>query len=411
MSSRARLLVRQELRNTQTHYQLYLATHLSSCPLLPPLNTHMYTHSTASQWADTDCSVTLILLPPRIALRCHAAALPHMLSVVRSRPAFFPSMPAALEWAVRSGACKCAEMAGVSLPSQLVEAPAPTAAGSNTCMAASGATGTVLTWRTPLEPSRLYWEGWYKGLSEAFLALPVPKMLLLAGTDRLDKVLTIGQMQGRFQLVLLPTAGHAIQARCSREQASNTHCVMIEHTRTRAHMPAVNSRCSAVAGGRAWQDSRQPAAVFTPLSHWRAGHGHSTCATGRASGAAACCGADARAGAAVAATTTAVAVVAAEGAQILPPHLSTACMHVHGHCLLGAQPTVAYCTCSRGSSRNSLACTTCCRNSSMPSTSCARMVARCAGLSAQQLRLSTTLCRPSTAHSRVCSVLWRCCCC
>lgn len=29
--------------------------------------------------------------------------------------------------------------------------------------------------------------------------------------DRLDKSLTIGQMQGKFQLVLMPTAGHAIQ--------------------------------------------------------------------------------------------------------------------------------------------------------------------------------------------------------
>ena len=28
--------------------------------------------------------------------------------------------------------------------------------------------------------------------------------LLLAGTDRLDKALMIGQMQGKFQLVLLP---------------------------------------------------------------------------------------------------------------------------------------------------------------------------------------------------------------
>lgn len=28
---------------------------------------------------------------------------------------------------------------------------------------------------------------------------------------RLDKSLTIGQMQGKFQLVLMPTAGHAIQ--------------------------------------------------------------------------------------------------------------------------------------------------------------------------------------------------------
>jgi hypothetical protein len=38
-------------------------------------------------------------------------------------------------------------------------------------------------------------------------------MLLLAGTDRLDKALTIGQMQGRFQLVLMPTAGARARAR------------------------------------------------------------------------------------------------------------------------------------------------------------------------------------------------------
>jgi hypothetical protein len=31
-------------------------------------------------------------------------------------------------------------------------------------------------------------------------------VLLLAGTDRLDRALTIGQMQGRFQMVLLPQA-------------------------------------------------------------------------------------------------------------------------------------------------------------------------------------------------------------
>jgi protein phosphatase methylesterase 1 len=29
--------------------------------------------------------------------------------------------------------------------------------------------------------------------------------------SRLDKTLTIGQMQGKFQLVLMPAAGHAIQ--------------------------------------------------------------------------------------------------------------------------------------------------------------------------------------------------------
>lgn len=65
-------------------------------------------------------------------------------------------------------------------------------------------------WRTPLQRSDKYWDGWYRGLSETFLALKVPKVLILAGTDRLDRQLTIGQMQGRFQLVLLPQAGHAV---------------------------------------------------------------------------------------------------------------------------------------------------------------------------------------------------------
>jgi len=30
---------------------------------------------------------------------------------------------------------------------------------------------------------------------------------MLAGTDRLDRALTIGQMQGRFQMVVLPQVG------------------------------------------------------------------------------------------------------------------------------------------------------------------------------------------------------------
>lgn len=42
------------------------------------------------------------------------------------------------------------------------------------------------------------------------MTVTVPKVLVLAGTDRLDRVLTVGQMQGKFQLVLLPQAGHAV---------------------------------------------------------------------------------------------------------------------------------------------------------------------------------------------------------
>ena len=62
----------------------------------------------------------------------------------------------------------------------------------------------VWVWRTPLERTQPFWEGWYKGLSEAFLKVSAPKVLMLAGTDRLDKPLMVGQMQGRFQLSLLP---------------------------------------------------------------------------------------------------------------------------------------------------------------------------------------------------------------
>lgn len=67
----------------------------------------------------------------------------------------------------------------------------------------------VWVWRTPLERTQPFWEGWYKGLSEAFLKVPAPKVLMLAGTDRLDKPLMVGQMQGRFQLSLLPQVAHA----------------------------------------------------------------------------------------------------------------------------------------------------------------------------------------------------------
>lgn len=70
--------------------------------------------------------------------------------------------------------------------------------------------GSNWVWRTNLELSQPFWEGWYKGLSDLYMTVTVPKVLVLAGTDRLDRPLTVGQMQGKFQLVLLPQAGHAV---------------------------------------------------------------------------------------------------------------------------------------------------------------------------------------------------------
>lgn len=53
--------------------------------------------------------------------------------------------------------------------------------------------------------------GWFEDLSKMFLSSKAVKMLILAGTDRLDKELTIAQMQGKFQLTMFPSVGHTIQ--------------------------------------------------------------------------------------------------------------------------------------------------------------------------------------------------------
>lgn len=42
-----------------------------------------------------------------------------------------------------------------------------------------------------------YWASWFTGLSKKFLEAKGGKLLILAGTDRLDKELMIGQMQGK----------------------------------------------------------------------------------------------------------------------------------------------------------------------------------------------------------------------
>merc|ERR1712241_123546 len=61
-----------------------------------------------------------------------------------------------------------------------------------------------LRWRIDMARTEPYWEGWFKGLSNRFLGVPAAKMLLLAGVDRLDRELTVGQMQG------LPQVGHTV---------------------------------------------------------------------------------------------------------------------------------------------------------------------------------------------------------
>lgn len=74
-------------------------------------------------------------------------------------------------------------------------------------------------WRTPLRSTVPYWKGmctlirplnlmlllsaWFTSLSSLFLSLRTARLLVLAGTERLDTPLTIGQMQGKFWLEVM----------------------------------------------------------------------------------------------------------------------------------------------------------------------------------------------------------------
>ncbi|CAA0837679.1 esterase/lipase/thioesterase family protein [Striga hermonthica] len=123
------------------------------------------------------------------------SSLIHMQKILSNRVQHFSTVEKAIEWSVKGGSLRNVESARVSIPSTVVYDE------SRKCY----------THRARLEKTEQYWRGWYEGLSDKYLSSPVPKLLLLAGTDRLDRALTIGQMQGKFQMVVVRHTGHAIQ--------------------------------------------------------------------------------------------------------------------------------------------------------------------------------------------------------
>lgn len=65
--------------------------------------------------------------------------------------------------------------AGAAAPLQAAQAGSGAGTAPSGGAAAAAEAGGWL-WRTPLEQSAPFWEGWYTGLSEMFLKLPVPKV-------------------------------------------------------------------------------------------------------------------------------------------------------------------------------------------------------------------------------------------
>ncbi|KAK3115173.1 Protein phosphatase methylesterase 1 [Teratosphaeriaceae sp. CCFEE 6253] len=121
-------------------------------------------------------------------------ALQHMRTYLSSRPSVFPTLDEAIQWHIRSRTIRDPESAHASVPSLFTQTP-------------SG----KFVWKTDYAATMPYWEEWFTGMSKKFLAGRGAKELILAGTDRLDRELMIGQMQGKFQLVVVPEAGHFVQ--------------------------------------------------------------------------------------------------------------------------------------------------------------------------------------------------------
>ncbi|XP_043548143.1 protein phosphatase methylesterase 1 isoform X1 [Chiloscyllium plagiosum] len=191
-------------------------------------------------------------------------ALNSMQTFLRSRPKVFNSIESAIEWSVKSGQIRNLESAKVSMVGQVklceddINTPGSSHSVVDTAIheeeedEAEEEEGTAkkdkepesskklkeskteYTWRVELSKTEKYWEGWFKGLSNLFLGCPVPKLLLLAGVDRLDRDLTIGQMQGKFQMQVLPQCGHAVHEDAPDKVAEAVATFMIRNKFTEA---------------------------------------------------------------------------------------------------------------------------------------------------------------------------------
>ncbi|KAL7267026.1 Protein phosphatase methylesterase 1 [Rhizina undulata] len=122
-------------------------------------------------------------------------ALQSMQTYLSTRPAGFSSVSQGIEWHTRSRTIRNRTSARISVPALLHNSPSPDAM-------------KPWRWRTVLSATQPFWENWFVGLSKKFLEARGGKLLILAGTDRLDKELMIGQMQGKYQLLVLPEVGH-----------------------------------------------------------------------------------------------------------------------------------------------------------------------------------------------------------
>ncbi|KAK2952081.1 putative Protein phosphatase methylesterase 1 [Blattamonas nauphoetae] len=139
-------------------------------------------------------------------------SLSAMDSVLLRRPTHFNTLDDAVKWTGRN-LIHGQLAASISAPSIFAPVdPSDPSAGYK--------------WRMDAAKSKPFWRDWYKGLNKNFLSARCPRVLILASVDELDKEMNIANMQGKFQLCVIPNSGHHIHEERPRDVFNTIKAVL-----------------------------------------------------------------------------------------------------------------------------------------------------------------------------------------
>eukprot|EP00939_MAST-03C_sp_MAST-3C-sp1_P000927 g927.t1 len=123
---------------------------------------------------------------------------------LRDRPKRFLTVEDAVRWACRSRFVANRQSAAMSVPSCLVRVEKEADTESSSSLSSS------YVWRTDVLSTKRFWSDWFDDLSERFLSLRVPKLVILSHAGKLDTPMTIAHMSGKIQLRVVRDGGHMV---------------------------------------------------------------------------------------------------------------------------------------------------------------------------------------------------------
>lgn len=179
-------------------------------------------------------------------------ALPFMENIVNNRPERFNSIQKGIEYMYKSGTIKNIDSARISVPPLLREDV--NKSGTKTYV-----------FKTNLMESKPFWNEWFIGLTKAFLSCNIPKTLMLAGIERMDKDLTIAQMQGKYKLSILRNVGHIMH-----EDKPEEVMKVIKDFITTFRITAKETEMKPIIGKLGNQDPNQKVVVPLKYDKWNA---------------------------------------------------------------------------------------------------------------------------------------------